>query len=299
MKMNKFGIFCIAVAMALTTCTDETDLLTPDEVPSAKKGANAGKYLPGTDITDQLQSDLEAGLSITLPAGLFYLSEKVIVYGYPGGTLKGAGRDATIIKASPNFKAPADPDGFAISGMLQISSVGDVIIKAMTFLVEGEHPVEKHRNPYLVEGGYWSTSIDNAIAVLGEGISLECKDLRIKGEFVGNVEGAYNGYNVTWSIIGTGVMTPGLFNHLSVKNCVIDGAGAACIDLWQGRTAEIKDNILSNADVGVMLLENTGLATVKDCQFFNVASAFYWWNIGPYCFKDNTRDGQLMADKCE
>lgn len=304
MKKNKFriiGIFCIAAAMAFTTCTKDTDFLTPDEVPSELKGAKADKYLPGDDITDQLRDDLTDGLSVTLPAGHFYLSESIWIFGYPGGTLKGAGRDATIIEASPGFKVPDSPGfppGTGISSMLEIHAEGDVTCKAFTILVEGDHPAEGHINPFY--GGYYSTNIDNVITIIGDGVSLECKDLRIKGEYVGDVEGAYNGYNVTWPIIGTGYGEPGLFNHLSVKNCEIIGAGGAAIDLWLGTTAELKDNVISHADVGIMLLENPGMQTVKDCHFSNITlSAFYTWDIGPHCFKDNTLDGQLLADECQ
>jgi hypothetical protein len=296
MKMNRFSIIviiCIAVAMACTTCTKDTDFLPSEEAPSALKVAKADKYLPGTDITVKLKEDLEAGLSVTLPASHFYLSESIRVFGYPGGTIKGAGRDATIIEVSPGFEVPDHPlfpPGTGISSMLEIHAEGDVTCKAFTILVEGDHPAEGHI--YSFSGAY-STNIDNVIVVIGDGISLECKDLRIKGEFVGDVEGAYNGYNVTWHIIGTGFGEPGLFNHLSVKNCVIDGAGGAGIDLWLGTTAELKDNVISNTDLGIWILENIGMQMVKDCHFSNITSMVFCIgdNNGPHCFKNNTLNG--------
>ena len=70
--------------------------------------------------------------------------------------------------------------------------------------------------------------------------------------------------------------------------------------LTLGRTAELKDNVISNADVGIMLLESPGILTVKDCHFYDITSSvFYTVNIGPHCFKDNTLDGQFMADDCQ
>lgn len=302
MKINKFsviGITCIAVAMAFTTCTKDTEFMTPEESPSALKAAKADHYLPGTDITDQLRNDLEAGLSITLPAGHFYLSESIWIFDYPGGTIKGAGRDATIIEASQGFKVPDHPlfpVGTGTSSMLEIHTAGDVTFKAFTIMVKGDHPAEGHDNPF----GFYSTNIDNVILVVGEGASLECKDLLIQGEFVGDVEGAYNGYNLSWAILGTGYGEPGLFNHLSVKNCVIDGAGGAGIDFWLGTSAELKDNVISNADLGIWLLYNPGMQTVKNCHFSNItSSAISFEDLGPHCFKDNTLDGQSLPDDCQ
>ena len=287
--------------MVCSHCTKEGSALVSEDEFLMLKQAKTSNYIPGIDITEQLRSDLEKGLSVTLPDGHFYLSESICIYGYPGGTIKGAGKDATIIEASPGFKVPETPGfppGYGISSMFEIHAEGDLTCKAFSILVEGDHPAEGHTNPFY--GGYYSTNIDNVITLLGDGISLECKDLRIKGEYVGDVEGAYNGYNVTWPIIGTGYGEPGLFNHLSVKNCVIEGAGGAAIDLWMGTTAELKDNVISNADVGVMLLENPGMQTVKDCHFSNISSSvFFMWNIGPHCFKDNLEDGFPMPDDCQ
>ena len=307
MKKNKLsiGITFLFAAIVCTYCTKEENSMVADSELSSIKKAKVSGYIPGTDITEQLQSDLESGLSVTLPAGHFYLRKGVWIAGYPGGTIKGAGRDLTIIETAEDFIPPYDPNlgGCYQSGVLTFQNTeGDIIIKSMSFLVKGEHPAERHWYPFL--GGYWSTSIDNVITVAGSGASLECKDLRIKGEFVGyDVDGAFNGYNITWPIVGSGWGNEDLFDNLSVKDCEIDGAGVAAIDIWMGRTGEFKDNKISNAVNGIMLITVTEAITIKDCHFENITfQTISKTDIGGdclCCFKDNTMDGQPMEDDCK
>ena len=278
-------------------------MVADSELTTFKK-AKVSNYIPETDITEQLQSDLESGLSVTLPAGHFYLSEGVWIDGYPGGTIKGAGRDLTIIETVEGFIPPLDPylpEDTASAGILTFQNPGgDIIIKAMSFVVQGEHPAVGHTYPF---GGYLSTNIENVILVAGSGASLECKDLRIKGEFVGNVEGALNGYNISWPIVGTGYGCSGDFNNLSVKDCEIDGCGDSAIDIWTGRTAEFKDNKITNAGKGIWLIDVKEAVTIKDCHFENITTqAIVQLGIGGdclCCFKDNTLDGQPMEDDCQ
>ena len=200
MKKNRLsiGIIFLIIAFVCTYCTKEESSLVSDGELLMLKKAKVSNYIPGTDITEQLQSDLENGLSVTLPAGHFYLSETVIIGDYPGGIIKGAGKDLTILETAEEYIVsdnPFLPPGFKTSGIIELhNTVGDVTIKAMSFVVKGEHPAEAHISPF---DGY-STNIDNVIVVLGGGISLECKDLRITGEYVGDVEGASGGYNITY-----------------------------------------------------------------------------------------------------
>jgi hypothetical protein len=39
------------------------------------------EYIPGTDITVQLRTELNAGRDVKIPAGHFYISESIIVEG--------------------------------------------------------------------------------------------------------------------------------------------------------------------------------------------------------------------------
>jgi len=306
MKKNSLsiGIILLFVAMVFTCCTkEENSMVAYSELAMLKK-STISNYIPGTDITEQLQSDLENGLSVTLPAGHFYLSEGVWTDGYPGGTIKGAGRYLTILETVEGFIPPEDPGlpgGTASAGMLTFKHpAGDIIIKAMSFLVKGEHPAEEHIYPF---GGYFSTNIENVILVVGSGASLECKDLLIKGEFVGDVEGAYNGYNISWPIVGTGYGCSEPFNNLSVKDCEFDGCGDSAIDIWTGRTAEFKDNKIINAGKGIWLIDVKEAVTIKDCHFENITTqAIVKTGIGAdclCCFKDNTLDGEPMEDDCQ
>ncbi|MFO7851084.1 MAG: hypothetical protein ACQERS_02730 [Bacteroidota bacterium] len=304
MKKNKLsiGLILLSVAIVCTYCTKEESSLVPEGELLMLKKAKTSNYIPGTDITEQLRSDLESGLSVTLPAGHFYLSEGVWTDGYTGGTVKGSGRDLTIIETAEGFLPPDDPylNGRVSAGILTFQNpVGDITIKAMSFLVQGEHPAVGHIYPF---GGYYSTNIENVILVAGTGASLECKDLFIKGEYVGDIEGAYLGYNISFPIVGTGFMCSGPFNKISVKDCEIDGCGGSAMGIWTGRTAEFKDNKITNAGMGLWLIDAIEAITIKDCHFENTSLVILQQNIADdclYCFKDNTLDGQAMEDDCQ
>jgi len=297
------GLIFIFAAIVFNNCAKEEMRLVPGpegEISSLKKAMTSG-YVPGTDITVQLRSDLENGLSVTLPAGHFYLSETVIIGGYPGGTIKGAGKDLTILETTEEYvvsENPFLPTGYKTSGIIELhNTVGDVTFKAMSFVVKGEHPAEAHLSPFIGN----STYIDNVIVVLGKEISLECKDLRITGEYVGDIEGAPSDYNIIWPIIGTGFGTDALFNHLSVKDCDIDGCGGSALDIWMGRTAEFRDNKITNAGIGIWLQDVYEAVTITDCHFENTPQAILKQVFVDClcCFKDNTLDGQPMEDDCQ
>ena len=42
---------------------------------------NDSVYVNGTDITQQLRSDLNAGLNVDLPSGHYYVSESILISG--------------------------------------------------------------------------------------------------------------------------------------------------------------------------------------------------------------------------
>lgn len=304
MKTNgiSLGIIFLLVAMVCTTCTKDEDLLTPEGELSTLKGAKVNKYIPDTDITDQLRNDIEAGLDVTLPAGHFYLSETILT-GYLGGTIKGAGKNITIIEAAPGFKSLPNPGGALVSCMLNVLATGDLTIKAMTFIVSGDHPAEEHFNPWTGS----STNIDNVIVIRGIDISAIIKDIKIIGEYVGDIEGAYNGYNISFPLIGVGLMSPKPLS-LEVKDCEIEGSGGPGIEFYgsDGGSGEIKDNIVSNTQFGVWLGPRNvdSDITVKDNEFQNIAlgawaAIFKNPDISNYCFKDNALDGEPVTDDCQ
>ena len=302
-KGFSIGIIFLLIAVVCTTCTKDEALLIPDGELSALKKANSSNYVPGEDITEQLRSDLENGLSVTLPAGHFYLSESVFITGYTGGTIKGAGKGFTIIEASPGFKALPNPFiGGETASILEFHwATGDITLKAMSVMVEGETPAEEHVHLFLGT----STNIDNIFVVQGRNISVEYKDLSFKGEFVGDeVPGAVNGYNVGIPMLTSGWQAEGGPINLTIKNCEVDGAGEFGMDYLVGNgVAEFKDNDISNAHVGLRLaILWDGNVTVKDCRFENITAdvILEYGYIGiPLCFKDNMEDGLPLPDDCQ
>jgi hypothetical protein len=304
MKTKGFsiGIIFLLLAAICTTCTKDEALLTPEGEFSALKQASSSNYIPGEDITEQLRGDLEDGLSITLPAGLFYLSESIMITGYTGGTIKGAGKGLTIIEPSPGFTAWPNPWlGGETASILEFHlPTGDIIVKALSIVVKGETPAEEHEHSWLGP----STNIDHVFVVQGKNISAEFKDLSIKGEFVGeDVEGAVNGFNIGEGLLATGLGAQGGPIHLTIKDCEVEGTGENAMDyLFLNGISEIKDNVVSNAYWGLRLNGLwAGQVTVKDCRFENITSHVIYqeFNYGvPICLKDNKVDGVPLPNDC-
>jgi uncharacterized protein Usg len=304
MKMKGFSITIIFLLLAVicTTCTKDEALLTPEGEHSVLKKAKSSNYIPGEDITLQLRSDLEEGLSVTLPAGHFYLSETIFITGYTGGTLKGAGKGLTILEPSPGFTASDNPWlGGETACILEFQlPTGDISVKALSVVVEGETPAAAHEHSWLG----LSTNIDHVFVVQGYDISAEFKDLSIKGEFVGeDVEGAVHGFNVGEGIIATGVAAYGGPINVTIKDCDIEGTGENALDyLFLNGFSEIKDNDISNAYWGLRLNGLwAGQVTVKDNRFENITSDAIWQQVNygvPVCLKDNTLDGVPLPDDC-
>jgi len=133
-------------------------------VTVAQEEADVSEYVPGTDITERLRSDLNAGLDIRLGAGHYYVSESIIVQGY-NGTISGAGKGKTIIEAAQGFQDTPDPlfpPEFTVTAMFALYwPTGDVAFRDLTLLVTGDAPAQPHNNPFK---GHTNT-IDNAIVV--------------------------------------------------------------------------------------------------------------------------------------
>ena len=172
MKMKGFSLafFLLLLAALCTTCTKDEAYLTPEGELSALKKASLANYIPGEDITVQLRSDLEAGLSVTLPAGHFYLSESLFISAYPGGVIKGAGKHVSVIEAAPGFKALYNPViGGETASLLEFhGATGDITVKALSVVVEGDTPAEEHIHPFLGP----STNIDNIFVAHGSNIEI-------------------------------------------------------------------------------------------------------------------------------
>ena len=273
---------------------------------------NLSKYTPGTDITRQLRTDLNAGLDVELPPGRFYISESVIVEDY-SGTVKGAGREATVIEAARGFKATKQPmfsPGEEVSELFAFYwSRGDVTCKDMTLSVKGNSPCKPHNNPFYGE----TTTIDNAIVVAGihedaeRGITVTFSNLRIKGENSRD-PGSHKGKNLVYPLIATGFQGASMPVNSVIVNCEIENSGSDAIEYWDvfGGSGIIEGNVIKNCYSGIRTFALTdpltllGEVNVKNNIFKNltrperaIRNKNTW---SSYCLENNTLDGKVMTD---
>lgn len=273
---------------------------------------NHSKYIPGTDITGQLRADLNAGLDVHLPAGRFYISESVIVENY-SGTVKGAGKEATIIRAAKGFKATKQPmfsPGEEVSEMFAFYwSKGDVSCEDMTLSIKGNSPCKPHNNPFYGE----TTTMDNAIVVAGiheeaaGGITVTFNNLRIKGDNSRD-PGSHKGKNLVYPLIATGFQGASRPVHTVIMNCEIENSGSDAIEYWDvfGGSGIIQKNNIKNCYSGIRTFSLTdpltvlGKLTVKENIFKNltrperaIRNKNTW---SGYSLQNNTLDGNIMAD---
>ena len=287
MDLRKTCLLLISFIFILVGCDDEK---------------TCSNYCPGEDITIQLRSDLENGLSVKLKKGTYYVSESINIEDYPGGTIEGAGKDKTFIKVVEGFKAADIPfaAGEFTSIMGFMNTTGDVMIKSMTFVIEGDAPAEGHTNPWL---GY-STAIDNVLVVGGINIKVSYIDLAVLGEST-SATGNVNGYNIGFPLIASAHMIAGNGTiDFTLTGSEVIGYGIG-VEYYQthGGTAMIENNEFSNAgDHGLWLgwSDTPCNVTVRSNIFTNISkSAIYREaNIVDYCFENNTEDGVSMADDC-
>jgi hypothetical protein len=273
------------------------------------------EYIPGTDITVQLRTDLNAGRNVKIPAGHFYISESIIVEGY-SGTLKGADKNATIIEAAQGFKGTGEPmfsPSEEVTNMFAFYwSTGDVTCKNLTLLVTGNSPAEAHNNPFLGD----LTTIDNAILVAGiheeaeSGITVTFNNLKIKGEDSTDPM-SRKGKNLVYPLIVTGLLGAPKPVSTVIKNCEIENSGSDAIAYWAvfGGSGIIKDNEIKNCYSGIRTFSLTDPLTIlgevimKENIFTNLTKPdrairnLNTWSS--QCLKDNTLDGILMADDCQ
>jgi len=300
----------VLLIIFLSSCSDQpTSFSNTQKMDGTLSKISGSEYIPGTDITDELRADLNAGLNVNLPAGEFLVSESIVVEGY-SGTLKGAGKDATIIKAAQGFKPlpnPQFPGDYEVAEIFDIYRVnGDVTFKDLTILVTGDAPALKHNNPFV----NWVTTIDNAIVVsitdpeVESGVTVTFKNLKIKGNDSEDPD-SYNGKNLIYPIIVSGWGGANPINEI-VKDCEIENAGSAAIEFFaaNGGFTEIKNNVISNSYMGIWL--GWGLADceviVKDNRFNNITSTAIfknWWDVYSCCIKNNILDGAPLPDDCQ
>lgn len=267
----------------------------------------ADAYVPGTDITEQLRSDLDAGLDVRLPAGHYYVSQSIIVQ-YYSGTVSGAGKGKTIIEAAQGFQDTPDPlfpPEYTVAEMFALYwPTGDVAFRDMTLLVTGDAPAQLHNNPFK---GY-TTTIDNAIVVAAVSpdaenvVTITYANIEVKGENSSD-PGSYNGKNLVYPLIVAGYPATGSVNAV-IKNCEIENSGEYAIDYFQVSegSGQFKDNKVANTYGAIWLGWGLELAdvTVKGNQFTNltVDPIQRDFPILSYCEKDNTLDGALMTNDC-
>jgi len=312
---NKILFICLLTAALFVwnSCSEQpTSVLDTQNTNSA---LSKTVYVPGSDITEQLTNDLNAGLDVNLPAGHFYVSESIVAL-YYSGTLKGAGKEATIIEAAQGFKAlPVWFQGneYHHTTIFNLSeSKGDVTIKNLTILVNGNAPAEEHENAFY---GTVNT-IDNAIVVDGvspeavNGITVTYKNLRIKGEY-SNDPLSVNNKNLIYPLITTGWMLSGPAGtgpvNAVIMNCEVENSGDTGIEYFacQGGLGNIKNNEISNSFAGIWLGWGNwdGEIVVMNNRFNNITtvpvSYYPPWYTNNLCIKNNTLDGAPMTEYCQ
>ena len=278
----------------------------------ALKKEKEKKYIPETDITEQLRNELNASLDVNLPAGRFYVSESIIVQGY-SGTIKGAGRNETVIEPTTGFKAKSDPCFKSTFRLTEIFSLylskGDVTFKDLTIQIIGKTPAEVHNNPFFGK----VTTIDNAIVVsgvhpeAGEGITVTLSDLKITGE-PSNDTLSLHGKNLALALVVCGLPDNKPLNAV-IRNCEIENCGLFAIeygDVFDG-SGLITGNEIVNSYKGISMSSLTDSLTVlgnviiTDNIFKNMTrgAIFNHTKWHRYCSKNNTKDGVLIPDDCQ
>ncbi len=279
---------------------------------SAQKKDKETKYIPGTDITEKLRNELNASLDVNLPAGRFYVSESIIVQGY-SGTIKGAGKNETVIEPTTGFKAKSDPCFKSTFRLTEIFSLylpkGDVTFKDLTIQIIGETPAEVHNNPFFGN----LTTIDNAIVVTGvhpetgEGITVTLSDLKITGE-PSKDKLSLNGKNLALAIVVFGNSDNKPVNAV-IRDCEIENSGLFAIEYGDvfGGSGLITGNEIVNSYIGISMSSLTdsltvlGNVTITDNIFKNMTNGAIFndtkWHR--YCSKNNTKDGVLIPDDCQ
>lgn len=261
------------------------------------------RFHSGTDITVQFRRDLEAGRDVTFPTGRFYLSEPVIVQGY-AGTIRGGGRDSTIIEAIDGYRPTPDPffsSEYLFTELITVyGPSGDVTFRDMTILVRGESPSAPHANPW------WpgATTIDNALSVVANrpdaerAITVHFENLRIAGAASG-APGSARGHNLAYGILvyGEGSSVP---VNLHVRNCEIEHVGGSGIEFLSasGGTASVRDMTVREAFRGIVLDQGIRSAGVRNADFRKIADTAIEVREGvrSFCFRDITLDGVVVAD---
>jgi len=303
---NKTLLICISIlAIFIWNSCSEQPTSVPD-VQNVDGTLSKTHYVSGTDITEQLRNDLNAGLSVTLPAGHFYVSETIVVQGY-SGTVKGAGKDATIIETLEDFKAvpTLDSPPYEITAIfVALWSKGDVTFKDMTILVTGEAPAEPHHHINLG----MVTTIDHAIVVTRvspesvTGIEAKFQNLRIIGENSTDDGAVYEKnlvYPLTATGKGEGVPISAVFKDCEIENASIFGIGY--VDSYGG-SGDIKNNVISNTRYAVWLRNNLDSEIIIKNNNFNNITVNPIVVVDPlskYCFKNNTLDGIPITDECQ
>jgi parallel beta-helix repeat protein len=300
-----FSCVLIAAIFVWNSCNEQPTSVLDTQNPNSTVSKTV--YIAGTDITEQLRNDLTAGLNVKLPEGHFYVSEPIVVQDY-SGTVKGAGKDVTIIESVEGFQPvliSTDPLSEITAIFLILRSKGDVTFKDMTLLITGDAPAELHYNISL---GMVTTTIDHGIAVTRvnpeavNGITVELKNLRIKGEHSDD-QFSVNNRNLAFALTATGKAGDIPVNTI-YKNCEIDNTGFYAIGFIESQEGwgAIENNEISNSSYGIWLRDNLdGEIIVKNNRFNNIPidPIKVVGVVSNYCFKNNKLDGAPMIDDCQ
>lgn len=256
------------------------------------------------DITDVLRAELLAGNDITIPEGIYTVSETIVQDGYCG-TIKGAGKGLTILEAKDGFKSVDfdDQPGTKITAFFLINDAPcDVTFSDMTFNIIGEAPAELHNNPFAQN----RITMDNVIVVSGNtenAITVTYKNLEINGEPSTDARAAH-GKNLMWPLIAFASDDAARKAvDLLIENCEVNHAGQIAFEYLQagGGKGTITNNKVNDSYRGVWLGWNmTDMEVdVTNNEFSNISDYVIENKYGAKCcFMNNIEDGVAMDDDC-
>ncbi len=293
MKNLKFISLVSFLIFIISGCSELE--IQPDSQITVKnsnlKSTSITEYTPGTDITEQLKADLFTGLDVILPEGVFYLSESILVEGY-SGTIQGAGKVLTIIKPNPDiaFKVVDDPDSPEYMRAIMLvfyNSSGNITVKDLAFVIEGEAPAEPHYIPYF---GTVNT-IDYIIVFKGidsnvnTNVTATFENISIKGDNI-NTGGIY-GKNLGNGIVIQGPENNAIINSI-VKNNNIEKVGGYGLDIRSiSGLVTLEQNEINDCSCGIYFY-NVG--TSAGCQKVNENSISNTSSMGIFIFYSSNID---------
>ena len=199
---------------------------------------------------------------VELAAGHYYISKCIEAYGF-SGTLKGAGKEETVIeviKGDYVRETPSGPRARLFFVYDQESSVERTIgLEGMTITVTASQPADVYENPFVGP----TTALNNICFIMWGNVNTHFEDLKVSGG-----PGDGNGYNIIYPL---GVESGTGKNH-SFINCDVENVAIMAMEYWDlpvSPTIKVEGATFTNCRRGLALV-NLGpnpQAEILNCEF--------------------------------